>query len=67
MKVKAIEYSYPTSPNADRFGFKTGCYTVEIGELPKVKPFKAVAGFKTITEAAAFAATMPEPFSSQSH
>ncbi len=62
MKTKRIEYSYPTSPNADRFGFKSGCYTVEMGECPQLKPFKAIAGFATLNEAKQFAVRLPEPF-----
>ncbi len=28
--TKSVEYSYPSSPNADRFGFADGCWTVEV-------------------------------------
>ena len=32
-KVKAVQWSYPTSPNAKAFGFyKTGCWCVELYE-----------------------------------
>ena len=31
--VKSVEYSYPSSPNAEKFGFgNTGCYTVETAD-----------------------------------
>ncbi len=55
--TKRIEWSYATSPNADRFGFRNGCWTVETvrGHNPSI----AIAGFTTIEEAEAYAAKMP--------
>lgn len=49
MKTKSIAYSYPTSPNATKYGFKGGCYTVEIhnGSKPPV----VASAHETIEEA----------------
>ena len=44
-----IEWSYPTSPNADRFGFRNGCYTVQI--VLDDRSQKALYGFATELEA----------------
>ena len=44
-----IEWSYPTSPNADRFGFKCGCYTVEL--VLDDRSQTALYGFATELEA----------------
>ena len=61
MTTKRVDYSYPTSTNATRFGFgKTGCYTVETVKHPQ--PPKAVAGFSTLDEARAHAETLPCPW-----
>lgn len=60
-KLKAINWSYPTSPNAIRFGFaSTGCYTVSIirGNTPPV----AQAGFRTLKQAQDFAANLHCPY-----
>jgi hypothetical protein len=58
---KSVEYSYPTSDNAKRFGFyQTGCYTVEIKTLTRSK---AVAGFAKIEEAKAYAEKLPGEWS----
>jgi hypothetical protein len=58
-QTKRIEWSYPTSPNADKFGFKDGCWCVEIvtNGLPR-----AVNGFATLEEASAKASAMPLPW-----
>lgn len=58
-KYKLIEWSYPSSPNADRFGFKDGCWTVEIvtGGLPR-----AISGHANRLEALAIAQKMPLPW-----
>jgi hypothetical protein len=62
-KTKLIEYSYPSSPNAERFKLSSGGYCVEIIKFtPERQPPIAIAGFKTIEEAERFAATLPEPF-----
>lgn len=62
IKVKAVQWSYPTSPNAKAFGFyKTGCWCVELYESDKL-PI-AIAGFAKITQAKAFAEKMQEPWS----
>ena len=44
IQYKAVEWSYPTSPNAERFGFPSGCWTVEIIDGATLLP-RAVAGF----------------------
>lgn len=61
MTTKRIEYSYPTSPNATRFGLRDGGYTVELLAHASAIP-KAIAGFKTLAEAKAYANQMPEPW-----
>lgn len=58
MKTKRIEYSYPTSPNAERFHFPRGCWTVEL--VNGFSPGLAVAAFSTIEEAEKYAAHRPE-------
>ena len=62
MRTKAIAYSYPTSPNAERFGFgAAGCFTVELTELePQRQPPRAVSAFADIEEAETQAALLPE-------
>ena len=60
--VKRVEWSYPTSDNAERLGFgKTGCYSVEVGE--ENKPFRAIIGFASLVEARFAAEAMPMPWS----
>lgn len=60
---KTIEWSYPTSSNAERLGFKdTGCWSVERTGLAAATPV-AVRGFQERADALVFAKTMPEPFS----
>ena len=59
MKTKTVEYSYPTSPNAEKFGFgETGCWTVEILE-PGKYPISCTA-FEDIRDAINRALEMPE-------
>lgn len=59
---KSAEYSYPSSPNAERFGYtKAGCWTVKLQEIPRKA--KEVAAFATKAEAFAYAATLPQPWS----
>jgi hypothetical protein len=55
-----IEWSYPTSPNADRFGFKCGCYTVQLVLDDRYQ--KALYGFATELEAKACVAELNEAF-----
>ena len=58
---KTVSYSYPTSPNAKKYGFyKTGCYTVET--ITDEKPPKSLAAFATKKEAVAFAETLKYRF-----
>jgi len=42
-ELKSVEWSHPTSPNAARFGFRDGCWTVKVGR--RGSPYKAVAAF----------------------
>lgn len=44
-----IEWSYPTSPNAQKFGFKKGCYTVS--SVKGNNPPKELIAFATKQEA----------------
>lgn len=64
MKAKQVAYSYPSSPNAEKFGFgKTGCYTVSLVALSPVrKPPVSVIGLASLESAKAYANTMPEPW-----
>lgn len=56
--VKAINWSYPSSGNARRFGFHdAGCWTVSVGEFGQ--PLKGVAGFAEKPEAIAHAKALP--------
>ena len=51
--TKSVEWSYPTSPNAERFGHKkTGCWTVHVGR-------KTVAAFTSEGAAVVYARTLP--------
>lgn len=55
---KTVEYSYPTSPNATKFGFgKTGCYCVKT--IKENNPGVAVAAFATEQEAKKHAEALP--------
>lgn len=57
---KQVEYSYPTSTNAKKFGFyNDGCYTVELYDSLYISTPKALTAFKTKEEAVAFAETLP--------
>lgn len=59
--TKRIEWSYPSSGNATRFGLANyGCYTVET--VAGNEPPSAVAGFLTLAEARAHAETLPFPW-----
>jgi len=62
MKYKSIDWSYPTSANAERFGFNDGCWTVSVkepGGLPN-----ADAGFATKAEAIEHAQSLPYDWAS---
>ncbi len=55
--TKEVVYSYPSSPNADLFGFaRTGCYTIRQGD-------KALAGYATKVEAIEAATKLPGEWS----
>lgn len=55
---KTVEYSYPSSTNAKKFGFyNEGCYSVEL--MDGIKPPKAIAAFKTKAEAINHAEALP--------
>lgn len=58
MKVKEIHYAYPSSGYADEFGFKNGCFVVEVGEEFEVKD--AIKGFSTLEQAMEFGETLTE-------
>jgi hypothetical protein len=56
--TKMVDYSYPTSPNAQKFGFnQSGCYTVTI--IFGIRTPKSLAGFATKEEAIKYAETLP--------
>lgn len=57
MSYKSVEWAYPTSDNARRFGFvKSGCWTVETSAAGK--PPKALAGYAQKADALAHAKTI---------
>lgn len=61
MKTKQISYAYPSSPDAQQFGFtKTGCYTVGIQK--DSEPATTTKAFQTYAEASAYADTLPGAF-----
>jgi hypothetical protein len=58
---KTIDYAYPTSTSAKKFGFyNTGCYVVQLWD--GIKPPKALAGFGTKHDAVKFAETLPNEY-----
>lgn len=59
--LKTVEYSYPSSTNATRFGFgDKGCYTVEeIKQTDKGSKTVAIAAYLTKPEAVKHAETLP--------
>jgi hypothetical protein len=59
--TKQIGWSYPTSPNATKFKFPKGCYTVALAS--GANPPNHIKGFTTLQEASAYAETMPQPYS----
>jgi hypothetical protein len=61
MKTKRIEWSYPTSPNADKFKLKDGGWTVEVVKHSAKGPLpgEAVAGFAEYDRAKAYAELLP--------
>lgn len=61
--TKRVAYSYPSSPNACRFKFPAGCWTVETVEYnPDMQPPVAVKGFAKFSEAQKHAESLPYPF-----
>ena len=67
--TKSVGYAYPTSPNAEKFGFgSAGCYCVMITEIKggAMKPPKAVAAYRTKAEALVHAEMLPEPWNQAS-
>lgn len=62
-QTKTVSYAYPSSDNAEQFGFgKVGCYVVGVGPADHATPHSSIAGFATKSEAFAAADKMPEPF-----
>jgi hypothetical protein len=60
---KSIEWSYPTSTNANKFGFANdGCYTVEMVDSFGNNLPKAIKGFATLDEAINYANTLPDEY-----
>ena len=59
MRVKQINWSYPSSTNAEKFGFgREGCFTFETSK--DGKPPVAHAGFSTLEKAKEFANEGPQ-------
>lgn len=52
-RTKSIAWSCPSSPNADKLGFKKGCWTVSI--LDRDGFAEPLAGFATPGEAVSYA------------
>lgn len=44
--IKLVDWSYPTSPNAQRLGFKDGCWTLSTQPDYRTPP-RAVSGHAT--------------------
>lgn len=59
--VKLVEYAYPTSDNATRFGFNDGCYTVEVWNRTTLLP-TALSGHKTRDQAIEYAKLIALPW-----
>lgn len=60
--VKSIDYFYPTSSNAKRFGFPSGGYSVGLTEFDSTKSTATTieqSGHATKEEAIAAASNMP--------
>ena len=56
--VKGVDFSYPSSPNAERAGMsRTGCYTVSLHDD---NGCRAVAHYADKADAFAHAAKMPQ-------
>jgi hypothetical protein len=61
-ETKRIEYSYPTSPNAERYGYgRIGCYTIAIIHTPMAIPV-TVDAYPTYEEAKACADKLAMPY-----
>lgn len=54
--MKSITYAYPTSPDADRYGFPRGCYTVELAG-------RSIAAFASLDAAVSYAGNLSAPWS----
>lgn len=68
MSTKSIGYSYPTSPNAERFGAPDGCWVVQIIDRKRngePKPPRAISAHPTERAALEVAAGRPEPWQFQ--
>ena len=67
-EFKTLDWSYPTSPNAERFGFKRGCWTVSLCDWTApvdggaLNPPVAVKAFPSRLEALRFAGSLPQPW-----
>ena len=58
---KQVGYSYASSVNAVKLGFKCGCYSISM--VPEDKPpLKAFIGFNTLEEAKEYADNMTEEY-----
>jgi len=57
---KSVNYSYPTSPNADKYNKGNAGYTVSLSN--NVQPPKTLAGYLTKEEALIHARKLPNPW-----
>jgi len=62
--TKSVGYSYPSSPNAVRFGFRDGCWSLEI--VGSDNKSRAVGGYSTRVAAFEAAARMEIPWNKYS-
>ncbi len=65
MKTKSVCYSYPTSPNAERFKLRNGGYcvsTITHTQISEPWPPQAIAMFPTLDEAKAYADKLELPY-----
>lgn len=59
---KSVEWAYPTSGSAVRFGFNAaGCWVVKLSH--GISPSEAVAGYADKADALKHANSLPQPFS----
>lgn len=60
---KSLEWSYPTSPNAEAFGFKGGCWTIHLKAPGLVNVAVRAFGNESKAQAIACLKSLPFPLS----